>query len=114
MTIKRMVLADLGKDIVLKRIKAIAKGELDPVSKTCWNYVGLYLKKYPETKGRILLYTLPGPGPHTVAHAMLVDSDDKVLMDSLGGTRKDGDKEYVRKDHPDEAYVLFAEQKWPF
>lgn len=114
MTIRRMVLADVGKDIILKRIKAIAKGSMKPVSKTCWNYVGLFLKDNPEVKGKILLYTSPGPGPHTVAHAVLLDSSGETLMDSLHGERIENDKKYVRKGHEDEPYVLLAEQKWPF
>lgn len=111
MPIKKLVLADVGKDIVIKRIKDIAKGKETPVSKTCWNYVGLYLKKHPKTKGKILLYTSPGPGPHTVAHAILVDTNGKTLMDSVGGTRSEDDKEYTRKGF-DEPYILLDTVNW--
>lgn len=112
MAIKKMVLADVGKDTVIKRIKDIVKGKQDPVSKTCWNYVALYLKKHEGTKGKILLYTTPGPGPHTVAHVVLIDSSGNTLMDSLKGERSDNNKEYHR-DGFDEPYVLMDTVNWP-
>lgn len=112
MSIRKMILADVGKETVIQRIKDIVSGKIKPTSKTCWNYVALYLKKHPEVKGKILLYTTPGPGPHTVAHAVLTDPKGETLMDSLHGERVDNDKGYKRDGH-DQLYVLLDTVTWP-
>ena len=112
MSIKKMVLADVTVSVITQRIRDIASSKHDPISKTCWNYVGMYLRKHEDTVGTILMYTCPGPGPHTVSHAMLVDKGGKSLCDSLSGERSHNDATYQRKGF-DEAYVLLAKVPWP-
>jgi hypothetical protein len=104
------VLATLTPQVILHRIIKIASGEVPIEQRTCWNQVGLYLQKHPETKGTILLYQIEGDANH-VAHAVLVDQHNQTLVDTLrGGSRLNANAVYRRADGQE--YVLLQSAHW--
>lgn len=93
---------------IAQRVLDIRDGKHEPISKrTCWNQVGLYLRKHPETKGEILLYGVDDGTPvekQYVNHVVLVSATGDILVDAGGGTVSTDQKTYTNKagdDHLD-------------
>lgn len=91
---------------VMNKIQRIAQTGQSDSRRTCYHQVALYLYQNPQTEGLIYLYDQDGMPPYYVAHAILTDMKDKILVDSFRAAQ--GDRSVYRRPDMEDPYQLVA------
>lgn len=82
--------ASLTVSVIKARILDRASGKRVPEGnqKTCWNQVGDYLRRNPNTRGTVYLYgtTVEKGEQEYVGHALLTDDNGSILVNTAPKT----------------------------
>jgi hypothetical protein len=111
MKLQQLFEAGPSAEEIFRRIKNVATSTDRPASpQTCWNKVGLFLRKNPDFKGEVYLYAIEND---YINHALLVDENGTAVVgDKLG--RMSADKKKFKATFNAGEMDLVQSRKWPY